>query len=206
MNKLIALLFISLVCASAAYAQDAQMQKMMTLVRSLRSGGEKAFKAGAEAMAADKAWTPMNELRAADASAECRASDRVAGFKLNKMLASAEQSRRFETSTGNMLNGENPQFKYSLYERAVKAGCTVSYTLRARFGEQCFVVMPYDGLKAAGLEVTVMAGKTQLPVAEAKDAYVFSGRVPQGETVTVTIANKSAKPRSFAILNHNSRK
>lgn len=182
------------------------MQKMMTLVRSLRSGGEKAFRDGAETMAADKAWTPMNELRAADASAECRASDRVIGFRLNKMLASAEQSRRFETGTGNMLNGENPQFKYSLYERAVKAGCTVSYTLRKRSGEQCFVVMPYDALKGAGLEVSVSSGKTQFPMSEAKDAYVFSGRVPQGGTVTLTVTNKSSKPRSFVILNHNSRK
>lgn len=204
MKKILLILLLSAAVFSTA-AQDGQMVKMMNTVRSLRSGGKASFEAAAEAMSADKSWTPMNELHASSA-AECRASDRVPGFKLNKMLAAAEQKRRFEVAAGNMLNGESANFKYSLYERAVKAASTLTYTLRARSGQQCFVVMPYDALKSAGLSVSVSAGGRTLPMTAIKDAYVFTGRVNEGETVKVDVVNSSSKPRSFVILNHNSRK
>lgn len=206
MKKLLNLFFLILVSSSSVLAQDAELSKLMDAVRGLRSGGRDAFEKAAETMSADKAWTPMNELKASDASAECRASDRVPGFRLNRMLAAAEQKRRFETTTGNMLNGENPNFCYSLYERAVKASSTLSYTLRARSGEQCFVLMPFDSRKSAGLKFTVSAGSRALDMTETKDACVFTGKVREGETVKITITNTSDKPRSFAIFNYNSRK
>ncbi|MDE6277053.1 MAG: hypothetical protein K2M06_02995 [Muribaculaceae bacterium] len=190
----------------AASAQDATLTAMMDAVRSLKSGGQKAFEAAAEKLGADKSWTPMNELKAADPKAECRASDRVAGFRLNKLLAAAEQKRRFETSTGNMLNGENPHFNYSLYERGVKAGSTLEYTLKGRSGSQCIVIMPYDGLKSAGLDVSVSAGGKVMTKTIEKDAYIFTGSVAEGQTVKIRVANGTDKPRSLAIFNFNSRK
>lgn len=194
-----------LACIGAS-AQDATLSAMMDAVRSLRTGGQKAFEAAAEKLGADKTWTPMNELKAADPQAECRASDRVAGFKLNKMLAAAEQKRRFETSTGNMLNGENPRFNYSLYERGVRGGATLEYTLKGRSGAQCVVIMPYDGLKGSGLDVSVSSDGKALAKRVGKDAYIFTGNVAEGRTLKISVVNGSDKPRSFAIFNFNSRK
>ncbi|MDE6311186.1 MAG: hypothetical protein K2L96_05140 [Muribaculaceae bacterium] len=190
----------------SGYAQDARMNELIELVRGLKSGGQKAFDAAAEKMSTDLTWTPMNELKASDPKAECRASDRVPGFKLNKMLAAAEQKRRFEASTGNMLNGENPNFNYSLYERGIKPMSTLEYTLKGRSGAQCIVLMPYDGLKASDLEVSVSCGGKTLEKTCTKDAFIFTGKAPQGQPLKITIKNTGDKARSFAILNYNSRK
>ncbi len=188
------------------YAQDARLNSMLDIVRTLKSGGQQAFDTAAEKMSADMTWTPMNELKASDPKAECRASDRVQGFKLNKMLAVAEQKRRFEASTGNMLNGENPNFSYSLYERGIKPSSTLEYTLKGRSGQQCIVLMPYDGLKASGLDFSVSCAGKDLAKTVGKDAYVFTGRVEPGQVMRITVRNTGDKPRSFAVFNYNSRK
>ena len=206
MKKLIYTFIILAVATMSARAQDARLNSMLDIVRSLKTGGQKAFDSAAEKMSADLTWTPMNELKAADPKAECRASDRVSGFKLNKMLAAAEQKRRFEASTGNMLNGENPNFNYSLYERGIKPSATLEYTLKGRSGRQCIVLMPYDGLKAAGLDVSVSCGGKILEKTSAKDAYIFTGKVSAGQPLKIIIKNPGDKARSFAIFNYNSRK
>lgn len=191
--------------AAGAYAQDAELSALSETVKALRNGGATAFDNAVGKLAKDAAWTPMNELKASDPSAECRASDRVPGFKLNKLLAKAEQAQRFETSTGNMLNGENPLYSYSLYERALKPGKTASYALRSRFGEQTFIFIPYD--KDAAFDIEISCGDVSFEKTRYNDGSVrLCGKAAEGKAVAIKITNKDSANRSFVLLNHNPRK
>ncbi len=204
-NLLIFLLSLCVTLPCLGQSADVELQKLVDIVKSLR-GGSAAFAEATAVLASDPAWTPMNELRAADASAECRASDKVPGFRLNKLLAASEQAQRFETSTGNMLNGEDARFNYSLFERGIKAGATAVYTLRGREGAQTFVILPYDG-GSGSFAATISCGGVPFEVKEYTDgSLVFTGNVASGQPLTLSIANTSGRNISFAILNHNSRR
>ncbi len=191
--------------AMGTFAQDAELATLSETVKALKSGGSVAFDKAVESLSKDVAWTPMNELRPSDPSVECRASDRVPGFKLNKLLAKAEQAQRFETSTGNMLNGENPQYSYSLYERAVKSGKSAIYSLRSRLGAQTFIFIPFD--KDAKLDIEISCGNVIFEKTHYNDGSVrLSGTATAGEPVAVKITNRDKENRSFVLLNHNPRK
>ncbi len=191
--------------ATFAFAQDTELAALSETVKMLKSGGSSAFDKAVETLSKDVAWTPMNELRPSDPSVECRASDRVPGFKLNKLLAKAEQAQRFETSTGNMLNGENPQYSYSLYERAVKSGKSATYSLRSRLGEQTFIFIPFD--KDAKLDIEISCGNVIFEKTRYNDGSVrLSGTATAEEPVAVKITNQDRENRSFVLLNHNPRK
>lgn len=201
-------IFITLIISllpTLASAQDAEMSKLVDMVKGLRSGGSKAFEASRDQLAQDALWTPMNELRAADATVECRASDRVPGFRLNKLLAGAEQKQRFETSTGNMLNGEDERYNYSLYERAIKAGRTAKYTLKSRHGAQTFYFLPYKS--GAKLSISVEADGHPFEATSYKDGSVRLSGSASGKTpVTVTIKSTDGTNQSFVLINHNTRR
>ncbi len=201
-NLLVFLLFFS---PLYALSLDQELQKLCDIVRSLKTQGEEGFKDAQKILMTDPLWTPMNELVATDPTSECKASDRVPGFKLNKLLAGAEQAQRFETSTGNMLNGEDARFNYSLYERTVRSGATVEYNLSGRSGEQTFIIIPFEA--DADFTATVKAGEEPMEVKKYKDGTLaFTGNVSKGERVKLTIINTSDRNCSFAILNHNTRR
>lgn len=197
------LLCLGLCCGLKA--QDAELTTLTTIVKSLRNGNQKKFDAAKATLANDRLWTPMNELAALEQGVECRASEGVPGFKLNKLLAGAEQMQRFETSTGNMLNGEDERYNYSLFERAIKAGRTASYSLKGRQGEQTFIFIPYDA--KAKLNVSISSEGRAFTSTPYKDGSIrFTGTVAPGKSVDIKISNADKASRSFALLNHNPRK
>lgn len=197
------LLCLGLCCGLKA--QDAELTTLTTIVKSLRNGNQKKFDAAKATLANDRLWTPMNELAALEQGVECRASEGVPGFKLNKLLAGAEQMQRFETSTGNMLNGEDERYNYSLFERAIKAGRTASYSLKGRQGEQTFIFIPYDA--KAKLNVSISSEGRAFTSTPYKDGSIrFTGTVAPGKSVDIKISNADNASRSFALLNHNPRK
>lgn len=205
MRRILIIISFVFIFIQFPFAQNAELSKLMVLVKQLRNANESTFNEVTTKLSSDMAWTPMNEFTVKDA-AECRASDRVAGFKLNKAMSAAEQKRRFEISTGNMLNGENPNFQYSLYERAIKPNSSLSYSLKGRYGQQCFVIIPYDNIKKCGLQISISVDNQLFNLEQNSDCYIFTGNVPKGKTVDVKITNNSSSARSYAILNYNSRK
>lgn len=201
MKKYILVIIISLFCAGAK-AQDAELNKLTDIVTSLRTGGEKAYKAAVAKLASDKAWTPMDEL-GIDKEAECRASERTPGFKLNSALTNAENIERYQTSTGNHLNGADTRYSYSLFEKTLKAGKSVVYRLNERWGEQTFVVMPYSGK----ISVTITSdGHRFASTPMGNGAVRLTGNAAKGKPLEVLIRNEGAENISYVIINHNSRK
>ena len=82
---------------------------------------EANFKKATGILSADMKWTPMNETGSVRPE-ECKPSDRVKGFKLNRILFKAEGSRKYVSTHGDMINGEDARFDYSLYERTLGKG------------------------------------------------------------------------------------
>lgn len=196
------LFLLILITSFSAFPQDDELNRLTQVVNSLKSGGEKSYQKAVATLAADKLWTPMDEL-ATDRSAECKASERTPGFRLNSVLTNAENAERYQTTTANHLNGADARYSYSLYEKTVKAGKSASYSLPGRSGEQTFIVIPYSG----ELTVSVSSGATQFDSSPlGKGAVRLSGRVANGEPVKIRVENRGSANVSYVIINHNSRK
>lgn len=206
MKKLIILTIILLsVVGARAAVLDPEMQKLQSVVANLRKGGEKAFRNAVSKLSSDRLWTPMDEL-SIDRNAECRISDGVAGFRLNAVMTNAENSERYQTTTGLYLNGADVRYNYSLVEKTIKAKKAVTYILPGRWGFQTFIVMPYGGEKAR-LKVSAGNIRQKFSVSELPDGEVcITGNAQKDESLFLTVENNSDEPVSYVIINHNTRK
>lgn len=199
------LIIVSLLASSVLlYAQTAELDNLIEIVKSLRSGSEKSYNNAVSRLASDRLWTPMDELQTFP-EAECKASERVPGFKLNSALTNAENSQRYQTTTGNHLNGADSRFNYSLFEKTIRPGKTVNYTLQQRWGEQVFILIPYS--TKAKLSASVKSGKAVFKNETLGSGIIrLTGNVTKGSNVTLDIRNDSKENISYVIINYNSRK
>lgn len=203
MKKYILLLFVT-ICFISAKAQNDELNKLTDIVKSLQTGGEKAYKDAIVILAADKLWTPMDEL-AIDRNVECRASDRVPGFRLNSALTNAENKERYQTSTGNHLNGADIRYNYSLFEKTLKTAKTATFSLPQRWGEQVLIIIPFK--PQSKIEVTANGGdKDFIVTPNGNGSLKLTGSVVKGNPLNLTVTNKSDENISYVILNYNSRK
>ncbi len=195
---LISSLFIS-------FAQDAELNKLTDIVKYLQSGGEKAYNAAIQQLAADKNWTPMDEV-GFDRNIECKASERVPGFKLNSVLTNAENKERYQTTTGNHINGADSRFNYSLFEKTLKPGKTAIFSLPERWGEQTIIILPYQGAKAK-ISASAHSGSNTFTTTSMSDGSIkLIGIAVKGQPLSLKVTNGSDGNISYVILNHNSRK
>ncbi|MBR0118428.1 MAG: hypothetical protein IJM04_14300 [Prevotella sp.] len=196
-------------------AQDKHLQQLVSMVTSLRRPSESQQRAAYNELkiklAADKEWTPMDEL-VDEGNGECRPTKKMNWFRLNTLLMQAPgQSGNLSMVTkGDFLNGEDPRFNYSLIEKGIRQGATVRYTMKGREGAQTFVIVPYDAKAASKIKATIT-----------KDGDVIHGKVENGnivlkvdrkynlkskDRITLEIKNDSGKDMAVVILNHNTRK
>ncbi len=204
MRKIIILLTIFL-SALASFAQNAELNALADIVMALQGGGEKAYKSAVARLAKDSRWTPMDEL-GFNRDIECRASERVPGFKLNSVMTNAENANRYQTTTADHLNGADSRFNYSLYEKTLKAGKTASFELHERWGDQVFLIIPYSG-KSAKISAKA-SSDTQVfaQTAYGSGGIKLEGKATKGKPLKISVTNGSDKPISYVIINYNSRK
>lgn len=182
-----------------------ELTDLVNIVKSMKSGGEKAYNNAVTKLAADKLWTPMDELQTCY-DVECKASERVPGFKLNSALTNAENAQRYQTTTGNHLNGADSRYNYSLFEKTLKAGMSVKYSLSQRWGEQVFVFIPYTGTKAK-LNISVSSDKRSFSKSDMGNGMIrLTGKVDKGNPVEINVSNEGKENVSYVIINYNSRK
>lgn len=199
---LLTLLFIA-VCVSSVEAQNDELNKLADIVKSMQTGGEKAYKDAITALASDKLWTPMDEL-AIDRDVECKASDRVPGFRLNSVLTHAENKERYQTTTGNHLNGADIRYNYSLFEKTLKSGKTASFSLQGRWGKQVIIIIPFN--VRAKITAKASGGDTDFTVTPSGNGSLrLTGSVLKGQPLNLTVTNDCAEHISYVILNYNSR-
>lgn len=202
--KKIVIFIVSAVLLTAfpAIAQDDELNRLTNIVSSLKNGGEKAYKAAVAYLAADKMWTPMDEL-GINKEAECRVADRTPGFRLNSVLTNAENAERFQTVTGNHLNGADSRYNYSLFEKTIKVGKTVNYRLAERWGPQVFLFIPFSGK----ISPSISSDSKAFVSSDLGDGVVkLTGNAVKGLPLIVTVKNDGPENVSYVILNYNSRK
>lgn len=197
---------VVLICsAQISNLRNKELLSLMDLVKTLRSGSENAYNKAVATLRADKNWTTMNETGNLQKS-ECRPSDNIPGFKLNRILVNAERNRKHVSTHGDMLNGEDSRFQYSLYERSLKKGGKATYSLKGRSGAQTFILVPFLPKKGS-LAVTINGKVYKQDHPDGTMVCpVSSDMIKSDEKVTISVENKSGGPLAFVIINHNSRK
>lgn len=202
-----------LAVAVNAQQNDKELNSLVTMVKNLRQTSEaekkQTFNDTFQSLVADTAWTPMNELRDKN-GAECPHSDKsLPRFRLNRMLSKAEQVHQgVAVATNGFMNGQDPRFNYSLYEKSVMAGKKVSYSFNGREGRQVFVVVPYK--TSAKLNATLLVnGKAAASSQRLSDGTLVlecTESINTKTPLTLEISNQGNEGMAMVILNHNTRK
>ena len=203
----ITILSLSVLPVAAQELPDSEFHSLVSAVCGLRVGGEGAYDTVKEQLKSDMLWTPMNETGPFRED-ECHPSERVPGFRLNRLLSMIAGERKYVTSRGDMLNGEDKRYDYSLYERSVHSGATVTYILRGREGRQWFAIVPHDGA-GSGLEASVSVdGGPGVALNETGDGilsvYLDTPDLSADKALLLSVTG-GRENQSFVILNHNTR-
>lgn len=205
--KRLPLVFFLLIPFLSVHAQtmDGELKSLISFVCELRDADQQTYDNVRKKFINDNKWTPMNETGNLK-EGECRPYDNVAGFKLNRLLTLVAGDRKYVSVHGDMLNGEDKRFNYSLYERSVHAGKTVDYVLMGRKERQWFVIVSYD--TAPG----VLSATVKLPGRKPQvfddfgggvlAAYIDDPDIVPSMEITISVTG-GRKDQSFVILNHN---
>lgn len=200
---LIIMCMIAQVCiAQNVGIEDKELASLVEMVKILRNPTESNYNQVKKLLKADERWTSMNETGKLQ-STECKASEGITGFKLNRILYSVVKEQKRVSTPGSMLSGEDSRYNYSLYERSLKKGKSATYKLRKRYGKQTFVLVPYVEKKGS-LSVFV-DGKKPVTI-EQEDGTLVCSFDSTGKEISLSVTNKSGAALSFVIINHNSRK
>lgn len=199
---LMGLMLALCVPVSRAQEQNQELERLTSLVLHLKEGGQQAYNEAVDLLAADSLWTPLNDFR--DRAAQWMPTAATPRFQLNKILGAAQNRVRYEASNKTMLNGEDPRYQYSLYERGVQAGRVFSCDLLKREGRQVFVLIPYDGASAQ-LTLTV-ANDTFRQKRLPSGVITCEGTARPGEALRVEVTNGSDRGQFFVLINYNSRR
>lgn len=207
------IIFLAILCScSGVKAQtrieDKELASLLDVVRMLRESTEEGFNKASRILSDDVKWIPMYETGSVREGLECKASENVPGFRLNRILSKAYESRKYVSTHGDMVNGEDARYDYSLYERTIKPMAEVDYPLTGREGKQVFIIIPYN--RSATLEATIRyAGKKWFGKVEddGTSTIKWETDTPSGDMEFVlSVTNGSGSPQSFVIINHNTRR
>lgn len=195
--------------ASPSFAQsamDGELQGLISAVQALRDADGKSYDSVRERLMQDTRWTPMDETGPFMKGIECLPSENVARFRLNAILNDVARKRTpVSVRAESMLNGEDPRYDYSLFERSVREGCSASYELRKRSGRQWFVIIPHSGPDSITASLSVDGGEAR-PLVPQKDGSLVlfvDEAVRMDQVLTLTV--NGIRSDSFVIINHNMR-
>lgn len=209
MRKLFFILMLSIypITAFSQSQMDKETRNLIEAVCALRGANERTYERIRKQLSDDEAWTPMNETGSFQ-EGECPPYDDVPYFGLNRLLSLIAVERKQLHVHGDFLNGENESYDYSLYERSVKSGATVSYTVKGREGRQWFVIIPYDKVNN-GLSASIrVKGESPVPFTKSDNGIltVYLDNPRLDILVPLTITVQGTRDQSFVLFNHNTRK
>ena len=191
--------------------QESVTFKLMDAVLLLRQDSKQSWdSAQTELKKIVPYFTLMNELQ--DEQNDCGLiGAEVESFGVNRMVTELKKGGFIQNPIRELLNGSDPRFDYSLFEKGIKKGSTATYTMTGRSGRQVFLIIPYSANQPYAVELRKKDG-TIFP-AKGKDANgitYFSVATQYGpgagEPLTLEISNKDPNNNaSFVIINHNYR-
>lgn len=204
----VATLYFCSIAVAQSTIDDKELSSLIDVVKMLRVSSETNFNKATELLTSDTRWTPMDETGAVRDRKECKASEKVPGFKLNRILSKVNGNRKYVSTHGDMVNGEDFRYDYSLYERAIKGKTEVKYQLKGREGKQVFVIVPFNA--SAKINVTIECNGKSVSGKRNPDGSVIVSwckDVPsRTQTFILSIRNNDSSSQSFVIINHNTRK
>lgn len=209
---LILVLLAQCACLRAQTAEpDSTLNELVQAVVRLREPTDAATKQATEYFVDHaKVWTTMNEMFDTNAECDPRTGQTVPGFGLNKILNRIETERTVGAEKqvrGDFLNGEDPDYNYSLYEHKLLAGRTATYKARGRVGRQTFVIVPYH-IDDNGLSATLIVNEQSYAFSPTGDRLTLHADTPtlsDNDEFTLMVENGSTEPQAFVLLNHNTR-
>ena len=208
MKKTFIILFLNILMLTTAIAQqvtDKELQKLMSTVGSMRHANQTTWKADSTLLSRDSLWTALDEAEHHQYEYWPIGNDY---FKLNKIHVDNSGHNK-KMLPGEMLNGNDEHYNYSMTERGIKAGRTVSYELTHRVGRQTFVVMPYRK-GSTDLEVKMFRNERNLgrPTRDADGNIIINiaENIQDDDVLRIDITNQGTKNMPVVIINHNTRK
>lgn len=198
------MLALSIMGVRAQTIADGELSSLVSMVRMLRTKNLTTYNKAVNQLAKDRQWTLMDEIDSLQPALGHVGKESM--FRINTIMYNAERSRQQVSTQGNFLSGEDERYNYSLYEKALKAGKSVTFHLKKRMGRQTFVIVPFKD-KAAKMSASVsIGGKTEMGT-DGTIVITCDGKsLTNGSVIDVTITNGSNADQSFVLLNHNTRK
>ena len=147
--------------------------------------------------------TLMDEIKRDNG--EYRGKD-VYKFKMNQLVYHVHDRQNTKmVSKGDYFNSNEKNVFYSVIEKTVKRGQTVTYKITGHAGKQEFVFIAYN--PKSQLTATV----NNVPAKYLEDGVwaIVLDKVEAGDTITLSVslgAKNAAQYESFVILNHNPQK
>jgi len=190
----------------AQSAMDSELRSLISCVNALRDADEKSYAAVRERLTQDAKWTPMDETGPFLRGVECLPAENISRFRLNAILNDVARKRTpVSVRAESMLNGEDPRYNYSLFERSVREGCYAKYELRKRSGRQWFVIIPYSGPDSIAASLSVDGGEAMAlkPQADGMLALFVDQPIRDNQLITLFVHGNTSC--SFVIINHNMR-
>lgn len=204
--SLLILLFLLPLMLKAQRPMDKELESLISAVCQLRKADDATYTRVRSQLFLDDAWTPMNETGSLQ-EGECRPSVKIPRFGLNKMLTQIGSERKYVAERGDMLNGADERYNFSLFERSIHAGQSARYALQGREGRQWFVIVPMSAKDALSATLQ-LSGQEPLPFERQGDGilvlWLDSPGLSREQTLTLTVSG-GRSDQAFVILNHNTR-
>lgn len=207
MRKLSLIIVMNLVLAGSVIAQketDWELQRLINVVSTLRQSDQKTWDRAKRTFSQDSLWTPLDEIQSDNEYKPVGNKQ----FKLNAILNDLSGYNR-KMVRGDFLNGNDPNYDYSLTERGIKKDSTVSYEMSYREGRQVFIVMPY---KKTDSKIEVKAFHNDKPVGETYTDdegnihLSINDKIKLRDKLKLVITNHADEDMPVVIINHNTRK
>lgn len=147
--------------------------------------------------------TLMDEIKRDDG--EYRGKD-VYKFKMNQLVYHVHDRQNTKmVSKGDYFNSNEKNVFYSVIEKTVKRGQTVTYRITGHAGKQEFVFIAFNP------KSQLTARVNNVPAKYLEDGVwaIALDKVKAGDTITLSVsldAKNAAQYESFVILNHNPQK
>lgn len=207
MKKLFLYLLINAALFGHVFAQtktDPELQKLVKTVATLRNSNSKAWDNAFKTFEDDLLWTPMDEVMKDENECYLIGDNQ---FKLNGILSKCSD-RDKKMVRGDYLNGNDPNYNYSLTERGIKKQSSVNYEMSYRQGHQTFVVMPYTTTPNKIEVQTYVNGKAkgEITIDDGNIVVRIDENIKLSDVIRLVITNHGDENMSVVIINHNTRK
>lgn len=198
---------------ACAQASDSYMQKIESLVTSMRDhpGKEKEWNAAVSALA--QPGNPMvallDNLAPDNADAEWHKGAQADPMHLNGAITRAFDSRKGEIkSKGDYYNSLARGINYSMIEKTIAGNSQIAYTLVGHSGAQEFAIIPYNGADS-DIEVSISVDDVVIEpyrVEKSKITRFKIDALKKDSKIKISLANSGKKPQAVVIINHNTKK